>query len=85
MLKELRFWDGTLQFFYAFHKGPVAFKYCALVGNDYDGIVNAINHVQWKDWKDSLLTYSSTLLFNAIDIYYEVLVAMNSYSTSDWT
>ena len=71
MVSSGSFWDGFIELSYAFHKGPIEYKECVNLSNEYNGLINAYNVFIWKDWTHTLYTYSTNLLFNAIDIFYE--------------
>lgn len=38
----------------------------------------------WKDWRNTIFTYITNLVFNGIDIYYESIDLMKGLDDDDW-
>ena len=73
--------SGLLNVGKSIHVGPYAFKNCYKLKNEYDGLMNFINHITFVNFADSVFSFGLNLFFNFVDIFYE-LTFLNLYFTA---
>jgi hypothetical protein len=58
----------------AIHISPVAYKKCYKLSNEYDGIINFINHITFKNAADTIFSFGLNIIFNSADLFYELVL-----------
>lgn len=83
--KSADVWGASKAIVTAFHIGPVAYKKCSILYNDYTGAIDAYNNVIWASWTDTLINSAELIGLNAVDIYYELLTLGIAYQFGDYS
>jgi hypothetical protein len=78
---------ALLSFAYAFHKAPIAYYSCSNILYDYTSIVVFYNAITTTPdtWGDYAVDVFWNLVFNWIDIFYELISLFRAWKEREWT
>jgi len=78
---------GIQSFAYAFHKAPIAYYTCLLLGEDYTSVVDFYTAVSSpvRDWNAFAVKTLFTTFFNWVDLMYEFLTLYYAWEDREWT
>jgi len=76
-----------LSFAYSLHKAPIAYYSCSVLLSDYTSIVVFYNTITTTPdlWAEYAVTVFWNLVFNWVDIMYEMIALMRSFKEREWT
>lgn len=78
------FFLGVLKITYAINLSPVVFKECMILPLDVNTFLEGFNTIQFKDLSSSAFMLVMNLVFNSVDIYYEVLTLNTDWQAGNY-
>jgi hypothetical protein len=79
--------QSILSFAYSFHKAPIAYYSCSVLLDDYTAIVVFYNAITTTPdtWGEFAVTVFWNLVFNWVDIFYELISLLRAWKEREWT
>ena len=87
MVEDNKPMQAILSFAYSFHKAPIAYYSCNVLLDDYTSIVVFYDTITTTAdlWGEYSVTVFYNLVFNWVDIFYELVSLYRSWEEREWT